>query len=847
MKHKINIIVVVGLATILLCTGITGSFKVGFDGSQWWGWGNNNDRYITTSQGKAFADTDAGMQLALYSFNSTSIHDPKGIVYLPPGNTTFTKTFNVPPGVKIRGAGGVSSTNNSAYGATHLTCTLAGGEKYVFDFNCTRYIGSENDPIEISGIEFYCPDDSVTAFIHTYKGEQHLFTDISTEGNFDYGIFCHGSYLTTIRDCFITSSDIAGIVFATLHSPYRESSQSVVEQCHIYGNERDGIWIWEHNYGIRILNCDIEGNKVGVNLSYGNVADINDPSVLTTFSDCYFENKGSPGSRGTGVILTNANNTVFENCYMYEAYPINCSIVGIGFGANLGHTRIRDCKFVFPAANFFLNFSGHYGIISGCEVPRLRIWNALGMIVENNKVDTITVQRSQIANITITGNTVGSIVDNGTNSHVFGNIGVGVYIQNSKDNGFPPTEAGLQDAIYDLNSTNGGWVDGGNNNISIASIITITRNVTLDLNGGTLWASANTNIIKMKQNSKIKNGIIDVHGVGTFSSDCINISGDDNVAWDNYAIVENMRLISASQRGYAIHLYCPNTVGDNKIGNCKFNKISTYFFNISLFFDNRCTGVGGANGWINGNIFSDISGYGDYIFVKLDGQEDKGYTASLTATDGNQFSNINYERNNANSINGIYVEGGFNSFIGIQLWDAASYKQCSVYFRNTSNDNLFVGGAGLAFPGTGTNKILDYGTYNLVLTSDSTVSRLFSINTTYINRYMTADGVKFYSGTTKNPYTYFYGYDSGASATKASWIRTISTGALQISSDSGEDIILAPSQGEQTYNVTINNILHLNPRATPPNSPTEGTIYYDSSYHKLRLRTNTAWVNVTVS
>lgn len=47
--------------------------------------------------------------------------------------------------------------------------------------------------------------------------------------------------------------------------------------------------------------------------------------------------------------------------------------------------------------------------------------------------------------------------------------------------------------------------------------------------------------------------------------------------------------------------------------------------------------------------------------------------------------------------------------------------------------------------------------------------------------------------------------------------------------------------------VTINDALELNPVADAPSSPSEGMLYYDSGMHKLRVRTNTAWVNVTVT
>jgi len=45
----------------------------------------------------------------------------------------------------------------------------------------------------------------------------------------------------------------------------------------------------------------------------------------------------------------------------------------------------------------------------------------------------------------------------------------------------------------------------------------------------------------------------------------------------------------------------------------------------------------------------------------------------------------------------------------------------------------------------------------------------------------------------------------------------------------------------------IDDILHLDPRSGPPGCASEGMIYYDSAMHKVRVRTNTAWVNVTTA
>ena len=47
--------------------------------------------------------------------------------------------------------------------------------------------------------------------------------------------------------------------------------------------------------------------------------------------------------------------------------------------------------------------------------------------------------------------------------------------------------------------------------------------------------------------------------------------------------------------------------------------------------------------------------------------------------------------------------------------------------------------------------------------------------------------------------------------------------------------------------VKFDDMLLLDPVASPPSGAVEGCLYYDSGFNKLRLRNDTGWVNVTVS
>lgn len=120
------------------------------------------------------------------------------------------------------------------------------------------------------------------------------------------------------------------------------------------------------------------------------------------------------------------------------------------------------------------------------------------------------------------------------------------YIRNSNGNYYPVTGAGLQSAIYDLNSTDGGWVTLGGN-FTISTSIYLVNNTLLDFQWHTvsLPDSAGFDMIVIKNNSEnisIINGIFygNRGGQAGFSNctyvgqNCQRITIKDNIFYSWY-------------------------------------------------------------------------------------------------------------------------------------------------------------------------------------------------------------------------------------------------------------------------------------------------------------------------
>jgi len=399
------------------------------------------------------------------------------------------------------------------------------------------------------------------------------------------------------------------------------------------------------------------------------------------------------------------------------------------------------------------------------------------------------------------------------------------------NNRYNGTFAGLQDAIESMNNATG-KVTMPRVNISVATTLQLYDKVELDMNGAVLWGAADVNIIYMHPGSNLHGGTINVSGV-VFTKECINISGIDDHSLFKRTTIEHMYFKSKDQQGYGIHFFIPDTAGDHQIGTNYFNDIRTYKFDTSYFFDNRWATVG-TGGWINGNQFSNLFGYGDRCFINMSNTVHLGTVDTFTAIDGNVFTSIQYEPAVGVSDTFVSIDGDKNIFSDVIIWYDTTFLNASVFIRGGAGDNVL--------SGFFDNDIKNKGSYNTIY-----FNGIGGINNTRMCYDLGGtSGVRFYASTIGQPYTYFYGYDTGSSNVKAGMLQVSSSGTFYIRSDTGENIILSPSQGSNTHNVTIDDILKLDGRTTHPKGAVAGMIYYNSTTNLLMLYT-AAWHSIDIT
>jgi hypothetical protein len=393
-----------------------------------------------------------------------------------------------------------------------------------------------------------------------------------------------------------------------------------------------------------------------------------------------------------------------------------------------------------------------------------------------------------------------------------------------------------------MNNASGKVTLSASMNISISSTIELYDNVELDMANSILWATADVDVINMHQRSCIHDGTIRVSGVGTYSKSVINVSGGVASFYVNPGYysgkIYNMNLISGGARGYGIHMYIANTATSQEIFGWQISKVNTYCFDISFYLHNKwATGGGGTGGWINGNQFENLVGYGDHCFINLSNTVKSGTAEGWTAIHGNTFDGINYQPNvdGTTSRVGISVDGQQNTFTNIMIWDVSLLTNSSIFTRNPgSNYNSFSGSEGFSW-----SKIKSQSSYNSFYSSGTQTStawagsKVYAFNVTELNRYHnSATGIKFYQSTIGNPYTYFYGRDTGSGTNKFGLLLVNTAGAFQILADTGEELWLSPNQGSHGT-VVLDDVLKLSPRTTTPSSLTEGMIWVNGTSHHI--------------
>lgn len=209
-------------------------------------------------------------------------------------------------------------------------------------------------------------------------------------------------------------------------------------------------------------------------------------------------------------------------------------------------------------------------------------------------------------------------------------------ICNSRGNYWEVSGANLQAAIDDLNVSappHGGW--GGphgtvwlpaNTAIIVDSTIVVEDYVTLDLQGSTISPSGDFDVVELRIGAQIRNGIIDVSSVSNFDHAAIAFRETDYAGVRNHMPrIHQMDLISEGLRGKGIHLHSVGSEAQTYIA--EFYDIKTREFEYGILINHT-----GSNAFLNGQLFSNIVGYGDKYFITV--------TESDSEAAGNHFQNL---------------------------------------------------------------------------------------------------------------------------------------------------------------------------------------------------------------
>jgi len=306
---------------------------------------------------------------------------------------------------------------------------------------------------------------------------------------------------------------------------------------------------------------------------------------------------------------------------------------------------------------------------------------------------------------------------------------VKTFIVNSNGNYWEATGDNIQIAVDDIGDLEvphsgwGGvgatvWLPGGKI-FNISSSLTLNRHITLDMGGSVIRPTGNFDVIDMKAGSGIKNGCINVSAVDDFDQGCIVPDASDYISMREHTLrVQNIDLISANQRGAGIKLYAPSGLGiDQVIVFARFSDVYTQNFEYGVLIKNEVT-VADNGGVINGNIFTDLTGYGDKYYIWIERNTDD--TEPHCANQGNYFENIQFWCTTDTECI-IRNDGYGNIFTSVMVYDwndasgdtsyefTSDSKQCYLAFRGGSDDIVNNGAA--------TNTFLDLEKGELIIKS----------------------------------------------------------------------------------------------------------------------------------
>jgi hypothetical protein len=286
---------------------------------------------------------------------------------------------------------------------------------------------------------------------------------------------------------------------------------------------------------------------------------------------------------------------------------------------------------------------------------------------------------------------------------------VEIYIRNSNGKYWAATGKNIQVAIDDLGSLapeyNGyGGIHGtvwltGNTILTISSTIVVKDYVTIDMGGCEIKPDDDFDVFLLHKGAQLRNGIVNVSELANYNSAAIGLYALDGIGIGQHpVIVENISLVSSSQRGKAIYI---NTSGSETqhIAFLQCNNIQIEKFEYGIFIDHNTSG---GDNYLNGNMFTNIDILDTKYCIKV-------YEAKSEAA-GNSFENINcYCTNITEYI--IWNNGAYNQYDNIQAFDwdnnsrtrtaynfsgpgyaddwSGSAHSCYLCFRGGGNDTSF--------------------------------------------------------------------------------------------------------------------------------------------------------------
>ena len=414
-------------------------------------------------------------------------------------------------------------------------------------------------------------------------------------------------------------------------------------------------------------------------------------------------------------------------------------------------------------------------------------------------------------------------------------------ISTSNGDYYPVTTTGLQAAIYSMNNESGLIKVG--NDLSPSSEIIMGEHVVLDFQYYNVTPSSSFDMFIMKPHCTIKNMVVDIT-VTDFTDTVFFYNGSDPYGmYDTPGRIENVYVHSHDKQGTLIEMIA--TEGGEHVAFNDFKDIKGY--SMEYFVHMNASNSGAGIAWINNNRFYNLYGATIDHFIYMDRTG-----PGTTSISENVFTDFTFVFGSGSQAM-IYCEGGLNAFVGqssdysagpevelINISGPQNWVVTNVEYETACTfDNVSITG--------NSNHVIDtsswytrwdniYNRENMAIYSVKYLD-LQSGNALRLQKSADNDIWCFSScaeGETKS--IYMYGYKTGESQGYLRFGYGInSQDASFITSKGG--IRLRPNDD----NVTIEDILTLNPRTATPLGATEGMIYVNSTDHHCYCYLNGAW------